>query len=134
MAPETTPLLEPVERPMSRLFTYLRPERGRLWYAISMSAINKVFDVHERRVAAGLRNRVPPTLWATLFLLLPLSMIGIGYFSGIKGARNPIASTGLALSFSLVIFMVADLDRPSSGLMMADRSAITDLEKRISSP
>ncbi len=85
-------------------------------------------------MAAGLRNRVPPTLWATLFVLLPLSMIGIGYFSGIKGARNPVASTGLALSFSLVIFMIADLDRPSSGLMMADRSAITDLQKRISSP
>lgn len=99
--------------------------------ALLAAAINSVIDVHERRVAAGLRNRVPPTLWVTLYSLLTLSMIGIGYFSGMKGARNPIASTGLALSFSLVLSMIADLDRPSSGLMMADRSAITDLQKRI---
>jgi ATP-binding cassette subfamily B protein len=45
MSTETQPLLEPVERPMSRLFAYLRPDRGRLAYAVSMSALNKVFDL-----------------------------------------------------------------------------------------
>jgi ATP-binding cassette subfamily B protein len=39
------PLLEPVDRPMGRLFRYLQPQRGRLTFAISTSAINKVFDL-----------------------------------------------------------------------------------------
>ncbi len=39
------PLLEPVDRPMARLFRYLAPERARLTFAITASALNKVFDL-----------------------------------------------------------------------------------------
>ncbi len=99
--------------------------------ALLVESINAIFDVHERRVAAGLRNRVPPSLWVALFALLILSMAGIGYFSGIKGHRNPIASTGLALSFSMVIILIADLDRPTSGLVLPDKTVMADLDQRL---
>ncbi len=45
MADDTLPLLEPVERPMRRLFAYLRPDRRRLAFAIATSATNKIFDL-----------------------------------------------------------------------------------------
>ena len=99
--------------------------------ALLVESINNIFDVHERRVAAGLRNRVQPSLWVALFALLMLSMAGIGYFSGIKGHRNPIASTGLALSFSMVMFLIADLDRPSGGLVLTDTSVMASLNQRL---
>lgn len=99
--------------------------------SLLIQSINAVFDVHDKRVAAGLKNRVPPSLWVVLAALLTLSMLGIGYFSGTKGNRNTVASTGLALSFSLVLFLIADLDRPTSGLVMADRSAIEELDQRL---
>ena len=66
-----------------------------------------------------------------LFALLILSMAGIGYFSGIKGHRNPIASTGLALSFSMVIILIADLDRPREGIVKPDQSLMKDLSRRM---
>lgn len=99
--------------------------------ALMIESLNALFDIHEKRVAAGLRNRVPPSIWVALFTLLVLSMAGIGYFSGMKGHRNPIASTGLALSFSMVLFLTADLDRPTSGLVQADSSAINTLSERL---
>lgn len=99
--------------------------------ALMVESLNALFDIHEKRVAAGLRNRVPPSIWVALFTLLVLSMAGIGYFSGMKGHRNPIASTGLALSFSMVLFLTADLDRPTSGLVQADSSAINTLSERL---
>lgn len=102
--------------------------------ALLITSLNEVFDIHEKRVAAGLRNRIPPSLWASLLILLTLSMAGIGYFSGMKGHRNPIASTGLALSFSLVMFMIADLDRPSGGLVQADHSIMKALDQRLNAP
>lgn len=105
--------------------------RGSEIEALLIESINQVFDIHERRVAAGLRNRVPPSIWVSLFALLSLSMAGIGYFSGMKGHRNPIASTGLALSFSLVMFLIADLDRPTGGLVQADHSVMRALDKRL---
>lgn len=99
--------------------------------ALLIESLNAVFDIHQKRVSAGLRNRVPPSLWVALYALLVLSMTGIGYFSGLKGSRNPIASSGLALSFSLVMFLIADLDRPTSGLVQADNSAVQALNRRL---
>jgi hypothetical protein len=100
--------------------------------AILVEAINAVFDIHEKRVAAGMRNRIPINVWVALLGLLTLSMLGIGHFSGMKGKRNPIASSTLALSFSLVVLLIADLDRPTSGLVVADQSAILELNERLS--
>lgn len=96
-------------------------------HSLLIQSLNEVFDVHEERVAAGLKHRVPYSLWLSLSALLTLAMLGIGYFSGLKGQRNPIASTGLALSFSLVLLLIADLDRPTGGMVRADQSAMSDL-------
>ncbi len=45
MPDASPPLLDPVSRPMRRLLRYLRPQRGRLVYAIASSVANKVFDL-----------------------------------------------------------------------------------------
>jgi hypothetical protein len=99
--------------------------------ALLIEAINNMFDIHEKRVSAGIRNRLPESLWVALMALLTLSMLGIGHFSGLKGRRNPIASTALALSFSMVFFLIADLDRPLKGLVRADQSVLLELSERL---
>lgn len=104
---------------------------GQEMEALLVEAINSLFDIHERRVAAGLRNRIPRSLWTVLIALLALSMLGIGHFSGMKGRRNPVASTALALSFSMVVYLIADLDRPTGGMVRPDQSAILELRKRL---
>ncbi len=98
--------------------------------ALLVESINALFDLHERRVSAGLRNRIPSSIWAALSVLLVLSMLGIGHFSGMKGKRNPVSSTALALSFSMVLYLIADLDRPTGGLVRADQSAILQLGQK----
>jgi hypothetical protein len=100
-------------------------------HSLLVQAINVVFDVHEQRVSAGLRNRIPPSIWVALYTVLLLSMLGMGFQFGIKGARSPIPSTALALSFSMVLYLIADLDRPSSGMVVSDQSVLTDLNKRL---
>ncbi|MEM1113204.1 MAG: hypothetical protein AAGI11_14930 [Pseudomonadota bacterium] len=101
-------------------------------HSLLIQSVNEVFDIHEARLAAGLKNRVPRVLWAILAGLLTLAMLGIGYFSGAKGSRNPIASTGLALSFSLVLIMIADLDRPAGGSVRADQGPMIALRDKLS--
>ena len=96
-----------------------------------IQSLNEVFDIHDERVSAGLKKRVPRSLWAFLAALLTLAMLGIGYFSGAKGNRNPIASTGLALSFSLVLLLIGDLDRPTGGTLRADQTPVLDVLERM---
>ena len=98
-----------------------------------MDSASSMIALHERRVAAGLRMRVPMILWVTLYLLLTLSMLGMGYFSGIKGRRSPLANTALCVSFSMVLLLIADLDRPREGLVKPDQSLIKELSRRMES-
>lgn len=100
-------------------------------HSLLIQSLNEVSDVNDQRLAAGLKNRVPRILWTVLAALLILAMLGIGYFSGSKGTRNPIVSTGLALSFSLVLVLIADLDRPMGGTLKADQSPIIDLRDQL---
>ncbi len=57
-------------------------------------------------------------------------MLGMGFHSGIKGSRSPVPTTALALSFSMVLFLIADLDRPDSGLVTPDQTALLELNKQ----
>ncbi len=100
-------------------------------HSLLIQSLNEVFDIHDERLNAGLKKRVPRMLWAFLAALLTLAMLGIGYFSGAKGTRNPIASTGLALSFSLVLLLIADLDRPTGGTLRSDQGPMLTLLERL---
>jgi hypothetical protein len=100
-------------------------------HSLLIQSLNEVFDIHDERVSAGLKKRVPRSLWGFLAALLTLAMLGIGYFSGSKGHRNPIASTGLAVSFSLVLLLISDLDRPTGGTLRADQSPVIELLEKM---
>jgi ATP-binding cassette subfamily B protein len=57
------PLLDPVDRPMRRLFTYLAPYRARLYGALAASFTNKVLDLMPPLLTAWLVDvvsRTPP--------------------------------------------------------------------------
>ncbi len=109
----------------------LAREQPTVLHSLLIQSLNEVSDVHDQRVAAGLKKRVPRILWAILAALLTLAMLGIGYFSGARGSRNRIASTTLAVSFSLVLLMIADLDRPTGGTVRSDQSPLIDLRDRL---
>jgi len=50
---------------------------------------------------------------------------------GILVAREIGCRTGLALSFSLVLLLIADLDRPTGGMVRADQSAMNNLLEKL---
>jgi hypothetical protein len=99
--------------------------------SLVVASANNLIGLNASRIAAGTRTRVPPVLWMVLYTLLALSMIGMGYFSGIKGERSPVANTALSISFSFVILLIADLDRPLEGLAKPDQSLMIELSRRI---
>ena len=48
-----------------------------------------------------------------------------------KGKRSPLANTALAFSFAVVMFLIADLDRPRAGLVKLDQSLMAQLAQRL---
>ena len=100
-------------------------------HALLVEAVNDLITLHNDRVVAGVRTRVPTIIWGSLYLLLLLSMLGMGYYNGMKERRSPVANTALAFSFTVVILLIADLDRPRDGLIKSDQFLMQDMGRRL---
>jgi hypothetical protein len=95
--------------------------------AIFVDSLNTVIDLHSSRVQAGLRSRIPGSIWSTLFGLALLSMVGMGYHVGLSDRRRTWTAVCLAVTFSATLVLIVDLDRPREGTLMVNQQAMTDL-------
>ena len=94
-----------------------------------IQSLNDTIDMHAKRVLVGLQNRLPGVLWGALYLVTILTMTGVGYYDGLTRSSRSIAILVLALTFSTIIVLVADLDRPQEGLLTVSQRAMTDLRE-----
>jgi hypothetical protein len=53
----------------------------------------------------------------------------IGYHAGLANSRRSIAAVALIIGFSLVLFLIADLDRPGQGMLRVSQQSMIDLRK-----
>lgn len=86
-----------------------------------------LMDMQTRRVQAALANRIPLIIWLTLYFTAIVAMIVVGYQAGLTESRSPIATFSLALSFSAVMMLIMDLDRPLQNLFEVDVAVMREL-------
>ena len=94
-----------------------------------VQALNEVIDLHAKRVTAGLRNRIPGVIWAALFAVTVLSLAAMGYHAGLSRTSRSLAELAVAFTFSVVIGLIADLDRPQEGVLKVSQQALIDLRQ-----
>jgi hypothetical protein len=85
--------------------------------------------VHVNRVAVSIQARIPGEIWLALLLITVLGMLGVGYQTGIAASKRSMARPILALSFAVVIGLIASLDRPDSGVMTVTQQPLIDLRE-----
>jgi len=77
------------------------------------------------------RSRIPTPFAIVLLSLAILSFGGMGYHGGVAGTtRSPVMLIA-ALSFSMVIMLIADLNRPGQGWINVSQDAMLDLRVRL---
>lgn len=91
-----------------------------------VESANQMFDMATARDAA-LGNRLPPTLVMLLILFPVASLVLIGYVSGKSLGVHLMASTELILLLTLVLLLIADLDRPRSGTIVTPQQPLLDV-------
>ena len=94
-----------------------------------VTSLNEVIDLHAKRVNAGLRNRIPGAIWLALLTIALLSLGAMGYHSGLSGTIRSIAIIVVAVTFSAVIALIADLDRPGEGSLIVSQQALIDVRQ-----
>lgn len=99
-----------------------------------VQSLNEVIDLHAKRVTAGVRNRIPGPIWLSLFAVAALSLGAMGFHAGLVGTSRSLAIIAVGLTFTAVIGLIADLDRPSEGFLSVSQQALIDARESMKPP
>jgi hypothetical protein len=99
-----------------------------------VQSLNEVIDLHAKRVTAGLRNRIPGAIWVALLTIATLSLAAMGYHAGLVGTIRSLTVILVAVTFSSVIALIADLDRPQEGTLTVSQQALVDVRQSMNPP
>lgn len=102
--------------------------------ALYIESLNDLSNVHALRVTVGMHARIPPGIWLALYALVILSMLAVGYHTAIAGSRRSWMMLILALSFCLVITLIAALDRAKGSLLPVPQQPLEDVQVMMGGP
>jgi hypothetical protein len=106
-------------------------DNGMVPTGLFIQALNEMIDDQAKRLAA-LRNRIPNIVLLGRFFGIAATAAGFaGYASGLdtKRTRLPVCIMGLLVA--MVIILIFDLDRPSSGLIINNQQSMIDTAANI---
>ncbi|MBX3441945.1 MAG: hypothetical protein KF774_06040 [Planctomyces sp.] len=99
-----------------------------------VQSLNQMIDMHATRLLLALGSRIPIAIWIGLYFVAALAMGVLGYLEGLTSPRRTPATIALVLTFSSVICLIADLDRPGEGVLRVSQQAMQDLRQFMQSP
>jgi hypothetical protein len=102
---------------------------GSIMTGLFVQSLNDVIDLHAKRLLVGVRSRIPLVIWIGLYALALISMMAVGYQAGLSATARSPAMLGLVVAFSLVLYLIADLDRGQEGLLQVSQHALIDLQR-----
>jgi hypothetical protein len=102
--------------------------------ALYVEALDDLAAVHTSRMTVALQYRIPVPIWYVLILLTVMCMGGVGYQFGIAGRSSVMLELWLAIAFAAVVTVIAQLDRPTSGMLRVSQQPMLDLQARLEAP
>ncbi|MGZ8536925.1 MAG: bestrophin-like domain [Flavisolibacter sp.] len=109
--------------------TDMRSDIGALYY----DALNILIDIQGSRVAVAYQGHIPPGLWMSLYVLLILGMLSVGYYGCIVESKKNFGAFIMALSFSLVIWIISNLDQLQSNYFRISQQPLIDMQVKMGS-
>lgn len=99
--------------------------------SLFVTSLNETLDLHSSRKTVALDYRIPSTIWLAVFALMAVSMVIVGYQVGMSRSRRLRGMPIMVLAFSLVIVMIADMDRPITGHFTVNQQPLIDVRDMI---
>jgi hypothetical protein len=113
----------------TRATAYAQQNPNPVQAGLLLQSLNQTFDVGEARWMA-FQNHVPESVIYVNAAVSLLSAMLVGYSFGVSGRRNLFSMGMLALSITLVLAVIIDLDRPRSGFIRGSQQPMIDLLRR----
>jgi hypothetical protein len=99
-----------------------------------VESLNELIDLYAKRLTADERTRIPLSIWLSLYGVTILSFGLLGYHAGLVSSRRSPAILPVAITFAVVIWLIADLDRPHEGTLTLNQQALVDLRRSMTTP
>jgi hypothetical protein len=96
-----------------------------------IQSLNEVIDLHSERVTVGVRNRIPVSIWVTLYAVGILAMLLVGYQAGLSGTQSIMTNLALVVIFAAVMILIVDLDRPGESLFQVSQQSMVELLEKL---
>jgi hypothetical protein len=96
-----------------------------------IQSLNEVIDLHSERVTIAVRNRIPGSIWMTLYAVGILAMLLVGYQAGLSNTRSTMTNLALVVIFAAVLLLIADLDRPKESLFNVSQQSMVELLEKL---
>jgi hypothetical protein len=113
----------------NRANAYAQQNPNPVTVGLLLQSLNQMFDVGEGRWMA-FQNHVPDSVIYVNAAVGLLATMLVGYSFGVSGRRNIFSMCVLAVSITLVLAVIIDLDRPRSGFIRGSQQPMVDLLQR----
>ncbi len=104
-----------------------REDPGPVTSGLFAQAVTDLMDAQAERNAA-LERHVPEYIVVLLMTVAIAGTFVMGYSAGLGGQRPAFGTAALAAIITLVVFMIADLDRPRRGLITVGHENLVELK------
>lgn len=105
-------------------------DKGPVPTGLFIQSLNEMIDDQGKRLSA-LRNRIPNNVLITLFGIAAAAGAFAGYASARDAERSRLPVYVIGLLVSAVVFLIIDLDRPSTGFITNSQQPMIDLAASI---
>ena len=96
--------------------------------SLYLQTLNEMIDLHTKRLAAY-QNRVPLAIYLVLCGVSVSAVFLMGFYIGFSKHRAHIMTMMLALLVASVMWLILDLDQPTSGSIRTSQQSLIDLQQ-----
>jgi hypothetical protein len=94
---------------------------------VFLGYVTRVIAIREERLDVRERSRIATGFWIILFVVALLAFTAVGYHGAVAGTSRSPVMLGVAVAFSAVVMVIADLDRPGEGFIDVSQQPMIDL-------
>lgn len=98
---------------------------------VFLGYVGRIIELQQERVMVRERSRIPGAYWAVLYVVAVLALTAVGYHVGVAGTTRSPVMLAVAIAFSAVIMVIADLDRPGEGFINVSQQPMIDLREML---
>ena len=97
--------------------------------SLMVQSVNEVIDMHEKRVTAGFHDKIPRSIWITLFAISAMAMLTVGVELGLGESRRIIVILPMIFAFAALTTLIVELNRPQEGTIKIGQESMISLQK-----